>query len=1789
MLMRQGSPMVKQTIECDVINAEISAVSEGGVTLLVIAENGPVIGEVVGSVSVVLSNYGSEGKGPYRPRKGILPTSMPRVPIEGLNWRAHGIDERGLTSKQESRGTHRPRNIVRAKPLTDAAPDLSKALVDLRTLNRSDGHPANRSLASGRNFKGSSTLNYDEIMIIYRKFEGIQKGTVQYAGQLMVLMDLPSFPIAIKKFIKSFKSYADITFFKEELLRFANAAEELKIVDLEEMLRIVFEKTGIKSRQEERILVAQRIADEYHDVSQQGYLKVKQIMDFISEETDRADWLIVCKRLQLCCQKAEMNGIDVEQMLAEYDVSGSQAIPLKSFRDFLLRLSDHGKLLPYDIALCCRYFSRIKRRSPQRYSRVDDPPLVNEDISCEEVMATLGRKYIGNLQLRIQQFLREENIELKYVLRLFNHGTIKHEQDGGSAGGFYTFDQIESVFRSLQLFSNCITIDQFYIIVQKLDKRKLQKLSLTQILQYLGIPFKASDLALPSTSPRTSPRPGTGNERGKKLSVEIPVDQPLDAEFLLNLLLQKVQENGIAVDQAFRHFDTNGDGVLSGKEFEEGLLQLAIFDSIPNWKSQLPYIVKKFDKNGDNMVSLKEFFHYLGIQGDYAPNIIQRLTKIFVIATEKNLSFKDIFVELDEDKNGTLDAKELHLGLQRLGTFNDVTYEDCEAIVKQFDRDGDKTVSIEEFTEYFHLRVQEATKVRKQRKIEMQRKILQQRFREVMLLAQQKGASIKQIFEHLDQDKGGSVSIDELFIKLKSLPNFKTVKNEEDILDLLKAMDVDGSGDISYEEFASFINGGNENLSMSTSTLSSPRGGLSQAQQQRTIYEQIREVYGAALAKGISFEKLFSLVDKDRSGALSLSELDKILRMIPSFKNITQGEVRTLFDMIDTDHSALISTEEFKRFVVEGRKDYQEDKRFAHKVENQQPAVTSVGPTPYELQQEEEERRRKKQQEDYSNSTEGLKEKFLRHFKKTAEYNGGIRNIFANLDYDGDGIITYLSLIKFFRTEDFYDLFNEEQIDIILKSFFTNKHRQSLYVIPLIQWLTGEKGEPKKIMIASEQDEEFDAKFASDKTLPEYVFSTNPEVKAVERKLRQFGQILAKKGVDVESKFQYYDPQKTGCIPRTDFIKVLSDLGIYLLEEGKVLKENQLNSLGLGSAVSGNGYVSEDVIRQLQRRQIYDLKGSEGGSSFVSNAPKLARKVFYSDYPSHLLENGKNMSEFKNHLESLTLIDWYRQGQKQMLLQHVLSHSLAHTIRLYPRFGKTLFFEYPIHNPFNHEERFDIEINDSELRLVTNIDEWNHLRKTVKPCVGELGSDPMEVELFDYDQETRNISVTLLPNEILYLPFTFMTLIPYVPLQRKSFQRKSSKLLKDRDRGRSSSYEDRRYPESKEGHDDEFKYDKDDADIAEEELLEDVQRIIDVKIISGSHGHLVAILRAHIHPRPFITHRVLRFHEYENSIAKRKIRLVGIDESEFNVFYPGRYMTEMKYIHCVENTIDPKSSGAMTLEEGSNSRVVIEWGSRLQESSFAAQDDHIHSLDMLIRYRCLETSSSGMFYILVYNDPYQSELHEIWQVIIYSRLRLDIHGIVGTPTAADLVIRGDRYPRRVRAFASSLSTSQLIHFKPESAFQLVPGAYNRVMATIIPKQLGNKRALINVVDCDTKELLSVWLASIHATAPAVMRSYDVEVGVNKPIYKKILFKNLWDAKRKFTLTSSDETLMRPRVPTVEIGPQGTEYLRLWFNGWNSNNTTYESRGVMKEVYLFLNDAVTGQSEECNLFRIRLAT
>ncbi len=213
MLMRQGDPMVKHAIECDVINAEIAAPTDGGVTSLVVVDKGPITGEIIGAVNVVLSNYGNKGDGPNRlTKKDIGYGSIPIIPIEGLNWRAHGIDDPHRHAGG-SAAKHRPKNIVRAKPLAEKTPELSKALEDVRQTTSSGG-ASYRSLATNRGAGGHSTLNYDEVVLLFKRFQGTTKGSVQYAGSLMNLLDLPSLSMVLKKLSKAFRQYGDQSVFK---------------------------------------------------------------------------------------------------------------------------------------------------------------------------------------------------------------------------------------------------------------------------------------------------------------------------------------------------------------------------------------------------------------------------------------------------------------------------------------------------------------------------------------------------------------------------------------------------------------------------------------------------------------------------------------------------------------------------------------------------------------------------------------------------------------------------------------------------------------------------------------------------------------------------------------------------------------------------------------------------------------------------------------------------------------------------------------------------------------------------------------------------------------------------------------------------------------------------------------------------------------------------------------------------------------------------------------------------------------------------------------------------------------------------------------------------------------------------------------------------------------------------------------------------------------------------------------------------------------------------------------
>jgi hypothetical protein len=454
----------------------------------------------------------------------------------------------------------------------------------------------------------------------------------------------------------------------------------------------------------------------------------------------------------------------------------------------------------------------------------------------------------------------------------------------------------------------------------------------------------------------------------------------------------------------------------------------------------------------------------------------------------------------------------------------------------------------------------------------------------------------------------------------------------------------------------------------------------------------------------------------------------------------------------------------------------------------------------------------------------------------------------------------------------------------------------------------------------------------------------------------------------------------------------------------------------------------------------------------------------------------------------MALINWYRQGQKKMLLQKVLSHSLAASIRIYPRFGKALFFEHPVTNPFGHEERFLIEVKDPELRLVTNFDEWLVFRNNCITCTGTLGPDPVETELFDHDGQ-GNAIVALLPHETLHLPFAFLSLKPlsaadvtYRPAQRRL----------------SAAYESNAEskPEGRGRHD--VKGDKSSAP----EVEETPGRHAEVRVVSCTHGHVCAVIKVAVCPRPFVLNRTLRFFEPENTIMKRRIRLA----ENMSKLHAVRGIADSapKFVHCVEN------------DASSESRVMIEWGDGGSSGA----------LELLLRYRCGPFPDAGSFHLVIYNDPYQCSIYEIWHVVVQTRQNVHLHASIGGSSSVDLVVRGDRFTRRARAFASQATDKLLFH--PESTFQLIPGAFNKVSLRYFPKHSGFRRVQVNLVDVDSRELISAWIVSISSSAPPVMREYDFELLEGTDVHKKIVFKNPWNVPRRFLLSSSDETVMRPR-------------------------------------------------------------
>jgi Ca2+-binding EF-hand superfamily protein len=551
-------------------------------------------------------------------------------------------------------------------------------------------------------------------------------------------------------------------------MRYADHTGKLSVGDFQECLSELFSKFGVTCRKEEVAVIAAK-ASTANETGQDLMLRPDDFVRFCSVEAERQDWTLASSRIKRVVQKALLAGIDVEHLLSERDTQGHHTLSVEEFRLFWKDMQRFGKIQSKDVMVILAHFSK----------RDTSAKSIGTVVHIPEVASFLGIKYVGNHLVKLRNLICSENQRAG--------ATSQFKVSPSRLSALCGISASKSNSKEL-IGEKCRAVLSYEALEQRLEELGVySELGHEQLRKIL---IAAGESAGRTTTNGLSVMDLLTHLKIDTSGIFVPPVSSMGVEELLKLLLDRAGQDGAAIDQAFRHFDADGDGTITEAELLKGLSDLHIFDTIPNWQQQVPSIVAKFDSSGDGAVSLNEFFAYLGSE-KYLPNIMQRMTKIFATC---NVPLQTIFASFDVKGVGSITSTELQTGLNEIGGFQEISEGDIASITSFFDSDGDGQISLEEFISYFSDRIKQAKRDLKAKKAQR----LQRRVRDVLKAVVEDGGSFEQLFSHFDKDGDGSITREEMSSGLRSIPHFKSL-TDGDVKDLVQVLDADDSDSISME------------------------------------------------------------------------------------------------------------------------------------------------------------------------------------------------------------------------------------------------------------------------------------------------------------------------------------------------------------------------------------------------------------------------------------------------------------------------------------------------------------------------------------------------------------------------------------------------------------------------------------------------------------------------------------------------------------------------------------------------------------------------------------------------------------------------------------------------------------------------------------------------------------------------------------------------------------------------------------------------------------------------------
>ena len=280
-----------------------------------------------------------------------------------------------------------------------------------------------------------------------------------------------------------------------------------------------------------------------------------------------------------------------------------------------------------------------------------------------------------------------------------------------------------------------------------------------------------------------------------------------------------------------------------------------------------------------------------------------------------------------------------------------------------------------------------------------------------------------------------------------------------------------------------------------------------------------------------------------------------------------------------------------------------------------------------------------------SSHNKSKKEIFRDQVKRIARSDGGVDGLLAYLDEDEDGLIALSSFMRLLAREKAYDGISESDVESILLPMIGSSGSgrvEGIRVVALLRFLDSEEdnkdnnkeeeksGSEGKSHSDDEEDEEKAEERNEARALTqaiEYDFSLDPETRSLEKKLRGLGRALCKKGMDVEGMFRAVDLRQTGVVRRTDFVEIMSKIGLSILEKGRAMDEAQAQVDDMDSA-GDHSEARKNQILQMKR-----LKGTDGG--YARTATRAARSLLMNTGSGEYKDSTRGDFKVQQHTHSI--------------------------------------------------------------------------------------------------------------------------------------------------------------------------------------------------------------------------------------------------------------------------------------------------------------------------------------------------------------------------------------------------------------------------------------------------------------------------------------------------------------------------------------------------------------------------